>query len=256
MLWKRVECIGENSRLTLWKNPEEEEELGSFQCRGQCGWLLPNGTRICWNYRCHAPANEAGYSDLVRMYSEKGDRRAIRNLAVRWGQRVSKAQLRRENAEQDVLRNETSVFGTHRNTTHDVRQGTPANSIPNRRLMSNAESSTEKKMKIAKKARRVQHPVYTGRCYYSHKERFDWDLEHGDHEYAETCQRNRHCREDGILWFQGTDNDTGAKRVWLNADEEVQRNLDRAAGSRPQAKFKPNRKDTRFTSGSYTKKRW
>ena len=155
-----------------------------------------------------------------------------------------------------MLRNETSVFGTHRNTEHDVRQGTPATSIPNRRLMANAESSTEKKMKIAKKTRRVQHPVYTDRCYYNDKERFDWDLEHGDHEYAETCQENRHCREDGILWFQGTDNDTGAKRVWLDADEEVQRNLDRAAGNRPQAKFKPNRKDTRFTSGSYTKKWW
>ena len=62
MRWKRVECIGEDSRLTLWKNPEDKV-LGHFPCVGQCGWSLPNGTNICWNYRCHAPANEAGYSD-------------------------------------------------------------------------------------------------------------------------------------------------------------------------------------------------
>ena len=178
------------------------------------------------------------------MYSEQGDRRAIRNLAVKCGQRVSKNQVRRENAEYEVRRNEA---------THDIRQAAP---IPNRELMANPESSTDKKMKVAKKARRVKHPVFTDRCFYSHKEQFDWDLEHGDHEYAELCQTNGHCKEDGILWFVGTNNDTGAKGVWLDADEEVQRNLDRAAGSRPQPKFKPNRKDTRFPPNTYTKKWW
>ena len=150
------------------------------------------------------------------------------------------------------MRQVCSVLTVTRRTTSDKEHLRTRYRID----MSNAESSTEKKMKIAKKARRVQHPVYTGRCYYSHKERFDWDLKHCDHEYAETNKTNGHCGEDGILWFQGTNNDTGEKRVWLDADEEVQRNIDRAAGKRPQAKFRPNRKDTRYTKGSSSQKWW
>ena len=127
--------------------------------------------------------------------------------------------------------------------------------------MSTSETSTEKKIKIAKRARRRPHPLYTDsegtcRCFYSHKERFDYDLEYGDHEYAETQQKNGHCGEDGILWFQGTNNDNGEKRVWLDADKEVQRNIDRAAGTRPQAKYRSNRKDTRYTKGSSSQKWW
>jgi len=82
-------------------------------------------------------------------------------------------------------------------------------------------------------------------------ELFEHDL-----EYAQTQQNNGHCGEDGILWFVGTNNDTGEKRVWLDADKEVQRNIDRAAGTRPQAKFKPIRKDSRNTKGSSSKKWW
>ena len=53
------------------------------------------------------------------------------------------------------------------------------------------------------------------------------------------------CGEDGILWFQGTNNDTGERAQWLDADEEVQKANDRAAGLIPAAKVVPKRKTTR-----------
>ncbi len=69
-------------------------------------------------------------------------------------------------------------------------------------------------------------------------------------------QENGHCGEDGILWFHGTNNDTGERAQWLDADEEVQKAHDRAAGLIPAAKVVPKRKDSRtnnwFEPGSYS----
>ena len=239
MTWKRVECIGGNVRLTLWANPNQDE-LGWYKCK-QCKWLLPTGTRICWNYQCLAPATKSGFDDLVRMYSEQGDLTQIRNLSIRCDVKVSKSHVRREQAEHEVRRNEV---------THDIRKRVP---IPSRELLNTTESSTDKKMKVAKKARRVTHPDFPDRFFYSHKERYDRDIRFGDREYARTCRSNGHCKEDGILWFQGTNNDTGEKGAWLDADEEVQRNRDREAGTRQQPKYKPHRKDTRRPAQSYKK---
>ncbi len=112
-------------------------------------------------------------------------------------------------------------------------------------------------MQIAKGARRKPHPLYKDtddpRCFYSHQERFDYEP-----EYAKQMQDNGHCGRDGILWFIGTDNDTGETRVWLDADKEAQNNIDRAAGTIPVAKYKPARKDSRGTKwpnyGTYSSK--
>ena len=89
------------------------------------------------------------------------------------------------------------------------------------------------------------------RCYDSHKERFEHDT-----EYASQMKENGCCGEDGILWFQGTNNDTGERAQWLDADEGVQEANDRAAGLTPAAKVVQKRKTTRtnnwFTPGSYS----
>jgi len=244
MIWKRVECIGGNARLTLWANPEEDE-LGWFKCK-QCKWLIPSGTRICWNYQCLAPCTKSGFDDLVRMYSEQGDLKQIRNLSIRCDVKVSKSHVRRETAEHEVRRNEV---------THDIRKRVP---IPSRELTNVAKpakfSSIDKKMKYAKSAMRATHPDFPERNFYSHKERYDRDLNYGDGEYARLSRENGHCDEDGILWFKGTNNETGARGVWLDADKEVLRNREQEAGLRQQPKFKPNRRDTRRSTQSY--KRW
>ena len=101
-------------------------------------------------------------------------------------------------------------------------------------------------MDIAKRARRRQHPLFKDtdetRCFHSHKELFDYDP-----EYAQQMQDNKHCGNDGILWFIGTDNDIGETRQWLDADKEVQKEYDRAAGTIPAAKFKLSRNESRAT---------
>jgi hypothetical protein len=180
------------------------------------------------------------------MYSEQGDLKQIRNLSIRCDVKVSKSHVRREKAEHEVRRNEV---------THDIRKRVP---IPSRELTNVAKpakfSSIDKKMKYAKSAMRATHPDFPERNFYSHKERYDRDLVYGDGEYARLSRENGHCDEDGILWFKGTNNETGARGVWLDADKEVLRNREREAGLRQQPKFKPNRRDTRRSTQSY--KRW
>ncbi len=56
----------------------------------------PERIYICWNPRCQTPVSEAGFNDLIRQCSVKGDRRGIRRLTSRFGSSVAKSQVRRE----------------------------------------------------------------------------------------------------------------------------------------------------------------
>ena len=201
--------------------------------------MLPSGTHICWNPRCQTPVAEAGFNDMIRMYSVKGDTRAMRRLEVMYGKGVTVSQKRREAAANHATR-----------MADPKAQGSIQPVL--RSAIPPAATKPVKLMAIAKAARRKKHVLYEGtdeeRCYYSHKERFEHDL-----EYAGQMQEDGRCGEDGILWFHGTNNDTRERAQWLDADEEVQKANDRAAGILPAAKVVPKRKDTRthnwFESG-------
>jgi hypothetical protein len=177
------------------------------------------------------------------MHSVKGDSRAIRRLQSLFGRGVTVAQLQREEAvtaEATRVANPKAKSSTQLGLRSAIR---PAHQA----------SKPAKLLSVAKAARRKKHVLYLNtdekRCYDSHKERFE-----SDPEYAIQIQENGHCGEDGILWFQGTNNDTGERGQWLDADEEVQKANDGAAGLIPAAKVVPKRKTTRtnnwFTPGS------
>ena len=243
MVWKRVECHGDDSSLTLWKHPGTKT-LSWSSCVGNCGFLLSSGTNICWNPRCQTPLTEAGYNDMIRMNSVNGDTRGIRRIQSLFGRGVTVSQKRREAATVEATRvanpkAKSSVQLGLRSAIRPAHQGTkPA-----------------KLLAIAKAARREKHVLYEGTdeewCYYSHKERYD-----NDAECVEQMKEFKRCGEDGILWFQGTNNDTGERAQWLDADAEVQKANDRAAGLIPAAKVVPTRKDSRtnnwFQPGSYS----
>ena len=125
---------------------------------------------------------------MIRMHSVKGDSRAIRRLQSLFGQGVTVSQIRREEA---VTAEATRVANPKAKSS--VQLGLRSAIRPKHQATKPA-----KLLAIAKAARRTKHVLYENtddeRCYYSHKERFEHDL-----EYAEQRQENGRCGEDGIL---------------------------------------------------------
>ena len=202
-----------DGELTIYKS-QDQEWLGPiewFNCKS-CGMSLPNGTNICWDVLCQRPATKVGFDDWIRVYSTQGNIARMKELFELIGPDLgvvkTKAQIRRE------------YFGHW-----------PAAQVPRGILDSKSASEhisfAAKLMKMAARATKMDHTgiidpenidqylVEPGsRKFHNHMERYTHDI-----VYQRQCIDANEVGKDGRLWFKGTDNVTGEKGVYVDADE-------------------------------------